>query len=390
MNYWPAEILGLSDCTQPLFRMMEDLQQSGRKTAMAHYGAPGWVLHHNTDLWRATAPINSATHGIWVSGAAWLCHHIWEHYLYTQDTAFLRKYYPLMKEAAAFFSAFLVKDPKTGWLISTPSNSPEQGGLVAGPTMDHQIIRDVFKNSIAAAEVLQADTTYRTTWLTQYKQLAPNQIGRHGQLQEWLQDIDDTSNTHRHVSHLWGVYPGSDITWKTPALMQAARQSLLYRGDEGTGWSIAWKVNLWARFKDGDHALRMLCKLLSPAENAQGAEQGGVYMNLFDAHPPFQIDGNFGGAAGLAELLVQSHGESMEVLPALPSALTSGTVKGLRVRGGFVVDLHWEKGELQELLLTSFAGKTVQLEYGGRQKKISTIKGKTYRINSSLICVTIL
>jgi alpha-L-fucosidase 2 len=390
MNYWPAEMLGLSDCTQPLFRMMEDLRASGSKTAMAHYGAPGWVLHHNTDLWRGTAPINSATHGIWVTGAAWLCHHIWEHYLYTQDTAFLRRYYPVMKDAALFFTGFLVKDQKTGWLISTPSNSPEQGGLVAGPAMDHQIIRDVFKNSIAAAEILKTDVASRAHWQEQYRQLAPNQVGRYGQLQEWLKDIDDTSNTHRHVSHLWGVYPGSDITWQTPALMNAARQSLLYRGDDGTGWSIAWKVNLWARFKDGDHALRMLGKLLTPAENAQGAEQGGVYSNLFDAHPPFQIDGNFGGAAGLAELLIQSHDDYIEVLPALPAALSSGSVKGIRVRGGFIADLSWEQGKLKELTLTSVAGNEIRLKYGQQQKNFSTKKGKTYKLNSLLICVNIL
>jgi alpha-L-fucosidase 2 len=256
--------------------------------------------------------------------------------------------------------------------------------------MDHQIIRDVFKNSIAAAEILKTDAASRIRWQEQYRQLGPSQVGKYGQLQEWLQDIDDTSNTHRHVSHLWGVYPGSDITWQTPLLMKAARQSLLYRGDDGTGWSIAWKVNLWARFKDGNHALRMLGKLLTPAENAQGAEQGGVYSNLFDAHPPFQIDGNFGGAAGLAELLIQSHDDCVEVLPALPAMLSSGSVKGLRVRGGFIADLNWEQGKLKELTLTSTAGNEIWLKYGLQQKKFLTIKGKTYKLNSLLICVNIL
>ena len=384
MNYWPAEMLGLSDCTAPLFKMMEELRIAGSKTAAAHYGAKGWVLHHNSDLWRATAPINSSTHGIWVTGAAWLCHHIWEHYLFTNDTAFLRKYYPLMKESAQFFTDFLVKDSATGWLISTPSNSPEQGGLVAGPTMDHQIIRDLYKNSIAAASVLQTDTAASELWLRQYHQLAPNQVGKYGQLQEWLQDIDDSTNTHRHVSHLWGVFPGADITWQRPELMNAARQSLLYRGDEGTGWSLAWKVNLWARFKDGDHALRIFSNLLTPADNARGAERGGVYMNLFDAHPPFQIDGNFGGAAGLAEMLLQSHENNIDILPALPAGLPFGQVKGLRVRGGFIVNLSWQNGKLLQLTITSMAGMPLRLKYAGQERMLATEKGKIYRFNASL------
>lgn len=384
MNYWPAEMLGLADCASPLFYMMEELAKAGNKTAVTHYGAPGWVLHHNTDLWRATAPINSSTHGVWVTGGAWLCHHIWDHYLFTQDTAFLRRYYPLMKEAAAFFTGFLVKDPQTGWLISTPSNSPEQGGLVAGPTMDHQIIRDLYKNCIAAAEVLKLDVTNRKKWQLQYDQIAPNRIGRYGQLQEWLQDIDDTTNTHRHVSHLWGVYPGNDISTKTPALMQAAKTSLSYRGDEGTGWSIAWKANLWARLKDGDHTLKMLCQLLSSAENAHGTEQGGVYNNLFDAHPPFQIDGNFGGTAAVAEMLLQTNNDTLFVLPALPAALPSGELKGVRLRGGFIADITWEAGKLKYLDLTSLAGKTIWVNYKGKTKRLSTSKGKLYRLNSLL------
>ena len=206
MNYWPAEVLTLTSCNEPLFNLIKDVSVAGSQTAKAHYGAPGWVLHHNTDIWRGTAPINASNHGIWVTGGAWLCHHLWEHYLFTGDENFLKNQaYPIMKQAAEFFVSFLVKDPKTGWLISTPSNSPEHGGLVAGPTMDHQIIRDLFKNVITASEVLKSDDAFRKTLQKKYEQIAPNQIGKLGQLQEWLEDKEDTTEKHRHVSHLWGV-----------------------------------------------------------------------------------------------------------------------------------------------------------------------------------------
>jgi alpha-L-fucosidase 2 len=253
MNYWPAELLNLSPMHASLFGMIDELATTGKQTARDHYNAPGWVLHHNTDLWRGTAPINAANHGIWVTGGAWLCQHLWEHYLFTQDKAFLQnKAYPVMKEAALFFNSFLVKDPATGYLVSSPSNSPEQGGLVAGPTMDHQIIRTLFKNVIEAGGLLKTDADLRQTLTEKIKNIAPNKIGRFGQLQEWMQDVDDTANKHRHISHLWGMYPGSEINWdETSELMKAARQSLLYRGDAATGWSLGWKINCWARFKDG-------------------------------------------------------------------------------------------------------------------------------------------
>lgn len=377
MNYWPADILNLSGCTAPLFDLIAEAGKAGEETAAAYYGAPGWVLHHNTDLWRGTAPINAANHGIWVTGAAWLCHHIWDHYQFTQDTAFLKRYYPVMRSAASFFNSFLVKDAVTGRLISTPSNSPEHGGLVAGPTMDHQIIRDLYKNCIAAAGVLHTDADSCLRWQQQYDQMAPNVTGRYGQLQEWMQDVDDTADTHRHVSHLWGVYPGTDITWQTPSSMKAARQSLLYRGDGGTGWSLAWKVNLWARFLEGNHALLMLSNLLAPAE-INGKEQGGVYANLMDAHPPFQIDGNFGGAAGLAEMLVQSQGDGIALLPALPDALQEGTVTGIKARGGFVLQLTWQQRRLQKVVVTSLVGKPCKLIYQGREKSFATSAGQEY------------
>jgi len=289
-----------------------------------------------------------------------------------------------MHGAAEFFVHFLTKDPKTGYLISTPSNSPEHGGLVAGPTMDHQIIRDLFKNTIQAADILDVDKKFSDTLKRMYAQIAPNKIGRYGQLQEWMEDKDDTADTHRHVSHMWGIYPGTDITWDTPQLMQAGKQSLLYRGDEGTGWSIAWKVNLWARLKDGDHAMRLFDMLLSPADVSSGKEKGGVYHNLFDAHPPFQIDGNFGGAAGLAEMLLQSQGDSIELLPTLPSALSFGNITGICARGGFVLNFKWENGQLQNVDVTSKVGGVCKLSYHDKTISFNTQKGKTYHFNSVL------
>jgi len=381
MNYWPVEALNLSACSQPLFHFMRDLSVAGRETAKKNYGASGWVLHHNTDLWRGTAPINASNHGIWVTGGAWLCHQIWEHYCFTKDRAFLQAYYPVMRDAAAFFVDFLVKDQRTGWLISTPSNSPEHGGLVAGPAMDHQIIRDLFKNCIAAARVLGMYPEFANELRKKYEQLAPNQIGKYGQLQEWLEDKDDTADTHRHISHLWGVYPGTDITWKDSALMKAARQSLLYRGDDGTGWSLAWKVNCWARFRDGDHALRLVDKLLSDAAGTKGGERGGVYPNLFDAHPPFQIDGNFGGAAGISEMLLQSQDSVVELLPALPAGLPDGEVKGICARGGFVLDFDWHSGMLGQVRVLSRGGGEFVLKYKDKVVKLVTQKGKTYKLN---------
>ncbi len=385
MNYWPAEELNLSACSAPFFSAVDDLAQTGKVTAKVHYGAPGWVLHHNTDLWRGTAPVNSSTHGIWVSGGAWLCHQLWEHYLFTKDQAFLKdRAYPDMSSAAEFFVHFLTIDPKTGYLVSTPSNSPEHGGLVAGPTMDHQIIRDLFKNTIAAAGVLGIHNKFIDTLKSMYGQIAPNKIGKYGQLQEWMEDKDDTADTHRHVSHMWGVYPGTDITWDRPDLMKAAEQSLKYRGDEGTGWSIAWKVNLYARLKEGDHAMRLFDMLLSPADVSSGKEKGGVYHNLFDAHPPFQIDGNFGGAAGLAEMLLQSQGDAIEILPALPADLPHGDVKGICARGGFVLDFKWDNGVLQNVKVLSKAGGVCKLLYHGKTIIINTQKNRSYQFNGDL------
>ena len=381
MNYWPAELLNLSPMHEPLFDMISELAETGKQTTKDHYNAPGWVLHHNTDLWRGTAPINAANHGIWVTGGAWLCQHLWERYLFTQDKNFLRnRAYPIMKEAALFFNSFLVKDPTTGYLISTPSNSPEQGGLVAGPTMDHQIIRALFQHVIEASEILNTDVALRATLKEKYKQIAPNMIGKHGQLQEWMQDVDNPNNKHRHISHLWGMYPGNEINYdESPALMNAAKQSLIFRGDEATGWSLGWKINCWARFKDGEHAFTMVKMLLSPVKGGAGS-----YPNLFDAHPPFQIDGNFGGAAGIAEMLVQSHTKYIDILPALPAAFADGEVRGICVRGGFVMDMQWSAGKLVKLTARSKTGNDLNLRYNGKVVTVKTKANTVYNFNGEL------
>ena len=377
MNHWPAEPLNLAECHTTLFDMIDELAVEGRKTARAHYGARGWVLHHNTDQWRGTAPINASNHGIWVTGSGWLCHHLWEHYLYSGDTSFLaERAYPLLREAALFYMDFLVEDPETEYLISTPSNSPENGGLVAGPSMDHQIIRSLFRIVLQCTEILDRDHDLAEQIHDKLVKISPDRIGRHGQLQEWMQDIDRLDNRHRHVSHLWAVHPGADITWdKNPELMEAARQSLLLRGDGGTGWSLAWKINFWARFLDGKHAHKMMQNLLKPALEEGRNPSGGSYPNLFDAHPPFQIDGNFGGAAGMIETLMQSHQGYIHLLPALPPEWKDGKINGLRARGGFEIDMEWKDRKIIHLQVRSSAGNTLRLKYNGNIIEKSTRPG---------------
>lgn len=399
MNYWPAEPANLAECHEPLFDAVDDLAASGAITAREHYGAGGWVVHHNFDLWRGTAPINHANHGIWPTGGAWLALHLWEHYLFGGDREFLRQSaYPVMKDAARFFVDTLVEHPTTGHLITGPSNSPEHGGLVMGPTMDHQIVRGLFGAVVAASRTLGVDAELRDQLTALRARIAPNRIGRHGQLQEWLEDRDDPSNQHRHVSHLWAVHPGAEITpLGTPALFAAARRSLDFRGDGATGWSMGWKVNLWARFLDGDRAYRILHHLIRPAAGEATSMTGdgaGLYPNLFAAHPPFQVDGNFGATAGLIEMLLQSHdpyatpsslsavqsGDAgyLHLLPALPPALPNGRVSGLRARGGFEVDLTWRGGRLLEARIRSHAARSLTLRYRGQERSLRTEAGSTY------------
>jgi len=387
MNYWPAEVTNLSECHDPLFRLIEECAETGRNTAIEHYKADGWVLHHNTDQWRGTAPINHSNHGIWVSGSGWLSTHLWEHYLFTQDKDFLKnRAYPIMREAARFYKDFLIEDPETGWLISTPSNSPENGGLVAGPTMDHQVIRSFFIACIEASEILDEDKEFASQLKVLVPRIAPNQIGQYGQLQEWLQDKDDPENKHRHVSHLWGMHPGKDINWEqSPELMEAAKQSLLFRGDEGTGWSLAWKINFWARFLDGDRAYELI-KLLFRFVDSEGTNyrSGGSFLNLFDAHPPFQIDGNFGATAGIVELLIQSHLSTIDILPALPDVFPDGSISGVCARGGFELDLNWKNSELINIKVKSNAGELCKLKYKDKVVEFETDLGKDYSLDGDL------
>jgi len=370
MNYWPAEKTNLPEMHEPLIQMIKDLSESGKETAKVMYSSRGWVAHHNTDIWRITGVVDFANAGMWPMGGAWLSQHLWEKYLYNGDKNYLKSVYPVLKSATEFYEDFLIEDAAHQWLVVSPSMSPEnipqrhQGSaLAAGNTIDNQLMFDLFTKTKKAAEILNVDQEKIQVWNSVISKLPPMKIGRYGQLQEWMEDLDNPEDNHRHVSHLYGLFPSNQINpFTAPELADASRTVLIHRGDVSTGWSMGWKVNLWAKLLDGNHANKLIKDQLTLVEKDGWGKKGGTYPNLFDAHPPFQIDGNFGCTSGITEMLLQTQNGFIDVLPALPDEWKSGKISGLKTYGGFEIDIIWENNKTKEIMIKSGLGGNCRIK----------------------------